>query len=327
MEEITMAKDKKDNDLVVKSNKLVNGCYLEEMNITQMKIMNLIISKVDNTKQIENITDEDLTFIFSFSELEQKLNEVELHRGERLRNYCQDLSKKQYIEIDKKDFLFIPIFSLVSYKKGVFKAIINKQVIIHLLELKKDFTKYYFDNISRFKSKYSILFYELLKANQFKNEITFTLEELILKLQITKKSMKVYSTIKRDVIEKVKDEINSTSDIHFEYSEIKKPGTKIVESLTFRIYKNENNQNIYRDKRDFINFIRKNYVNQLIVKINSKSKNRVEEITINYNGFLGYVNIFNERIDKEKAAKIWDWLFENQNRIEKYTPSLLENIA
>jgi plasmid replication initiation protein len=321
-----MAKNKqtkKDNDLVVKDNDLIIiGNRFDNMNITQMKIMNLIISKFDNRLEIEKIKESDLIFNISYSELLEKLQDKQLVAN-RFSETIEDLTKKQWKEIrNNNNFLFYNVFSYAKYENGILEIKLNRDLVKYFLELGGNFTKYYFDNIARFKSKYSILLYELLKANKFKKEATYSTEELLVLLKVEAKNMQRFGNFNLFILKKIQIEINETSDLYFQYSENKKPGTKIVDSITFRIYDSETNKNEYRDLRKFIAYIRKNYVNQGIMIVRDDGNEKT--LTINKDGYLYFLDSFNEKIDKEKAEKIWNVMFNNQNKLMAYTPSLFE---
>lgn len=109
---------------------------------------------------------------------------------------------------------------------GYLKIFINPQLkpFLHQL-IDGNFTRYYLENISNFKSVYSVRFYEiaimeLKRSKQNKWIFSLEIEEIKDRLEL-KDKYKRFSNFKASVLEPAKKEINKYSDIKFNYQVIK----------------------------------------------------------------------------------------------------------
>ena len=224
----------KKNDMVVKHNNLVR-VEVDDMTVVQLKIMNLIISQLSDFKNIDDVTDDDFKFQISHKLILEKLSySKQVHD---LQNEVRSLGTKTiglYMLDKNRSFDIIPLFSIISYRKANITGEINKQLIYHLFGLKDkgNFTKFYLSNILKFRSKYSILLYEFLKMNEFKQgKIIVSVEDLRKQLQVDKTS-KAYTEFKylNYILIKAKKDIEELTDIkEFTYELIKEK--RVVKSL------------------------------------------------------------------------------------------------
>jgi len=228
------------NKLVKKSNESIEY-KMEIMTNQQLKIMNLIISMIDNNLKKDEIKKDDLIFQISRKELLKEL-EISNFKTIRFEKEIDKLTIKRIQYKNGNDFEYINIFSFAKYKNNILSIGINEMIIDYFIDLKKNFTQYYFKNIVGFKSKYSLLFYELLKKDKHtmtqhnhKKDLIYDLEYLFEKLQIESKSMKIYQNFKVKVLEMVKREINNQTDICFEYKPLKS-GHKVDRIQITRLY-------------------------------------------------------------------------------------------
>jgi len=110
--------------------------------------------------------------------------------------------------------------------KGYLKIFINPQLKPFLHQLASgNFTRYYLENITNFKSVYSVRFYEiaimeLKRSKQVKWKFRLEIEDIKEKLDLQEK-YKRFSNFKAIVLEPAKKEINKHSDINFNYNVIK----------------------------------------------------------------------------------------------------------
>ena len=108
---------------------------------------------------------------------------------------------------------------------------------VSLLNLTQ-FTQYQLANILSMKSKYSPRIYEILKCNEFKKQkyIDIEIEELR-KLIKADTVYPKYNDFKRYIIERTQKELKKTSDISFDFEEVK-TGRKVTD-LRFYIHQNK----------------------------------------------------------------------------------------
>jgi len=241
-----------ENHLVEKSNSLIEAiCRLSEL---EQKIINLIISEIQ-----PNI-DKDLKYYeFKISDFIELLGvenrglytNIPDILGLDLKNGVNVLSIEDFSKITRglmskvvtiksdKGIEHMHWIEYLKYYDGVVTIRIAPELKPYLLQLKEgDYTKYQLKNILPMDSKYAIRIYEIVKSNAFKwqKEFTIGVDKLKEILDIKEEYSK-YNDFKRKVILIAQREINSKSDILFEFEEIKK-GKKVT-SLKFVILNKE----------------------------------------------------------------------------------------
>lgn len=253
-------KDLKNEVLLVKKHNYSLFANCSKMDLTQYKIMNLVISKIDNSLKEENVKDENLLISFTKEELETEYLKARIvhkrlipkmeHLMEKRVRYTRDLESKN------PTYKSLNIFSYYEYKNNVLDIKINKDIISYFVELKSNFTQYYFKYLTDFTSIYSVVSYEILKMNEFKfsdknkykkiEYIQFSMEELFQIYGLSTKSTRTYSFLKDKVLDISKKEINNYSDINFNYEPVKE-GRKIV-AIQFYLYEDSDIETQLRNK-------------------------------------------------------------------------------
>jgi plasmid replication initiation protein len=222
------------NDLIVKSNKLVEASY--KLTAGEQKIIYKLTS-------IINKNDDDFKeYSFKISEFIKLLGIKDQSKYTEIPKITKGLMKKVFTIHDEKGELQISWLSSVRYLKGTGEVILKFDSNLKplLLELKKEFTKFNIKNVIRFKSFYSMRIYELLKQYSNIGERIFELNDLRYILGIEPEEYKLYSDFKRYVIKQAQKEINSNkTDMSFEFEEIK-TGRKVT-SIKFIIKSNRKN--------------------------------------------------------------------------------------
>jgi plasmid replication initiation protein len=219
------------NSLIVKSNSLTEA-YILNMSKNEYKLILFLISKIKK---------EDKSFrkiALSVSEYNELLD----IKGTKTYNYMKKLEStllhksirfKTKDEDGNIDYIAVNWFSFVKYRDSKIEICFNYDLSPHLLKVDTCFTKYLLKNISNLTSFYSIRIYELLKQYQKIGKREILLSEL---KQMVGANYDKYSHFKAKVLEVAQKDLNSNSDINFEYDEIKK-GRRVF-SIKFLIYKN-----------------------------------------------------------------------------------------
>ena len=166
-------------------------------------------------------------------------------------------------------------------KEGYLKIFINPQLKPFLHQIHNNFTSYHLKNIARFKSVYSVRFYEfsimnLNKSHKTKACFKITIESIREMLDLKDKYSR-FSSLKARVIEASKKEINKHSDIRLNY-EIVKKGRKpyeIIFTVTRKEGQNNNVLKIKEQKNDFLNSPSSMKSKKLTPAIFDKAKNVV----------------------------------------------------
>ncbi|WP_054637768.1 replication initiation protein [Thalassobacillus sp. C254] len=188
------------NNLIVKSNALIEASY--KLGINEHKIIRFVASKIKKTD------DDFKTYRISVKEFAKSI-------GVKGNGYYKEIEKMSYellkkplkIKIDD-DYIMAPWFSYIRYrdKEGIIELRFDKFFKPYLLNLKEEFTKYTFDQISELKSSYSIRIYELLKQFEGIGKREFRVEDLKDKLGCSD-MYKEYSNFKLKVLKVAKKEL------------------------------------------------------------------------------------------------------------------------
>lgn len=116
----------------------------------------------------------------------------------------------------------------------------NEDLKPHLLDLKKQFSKYELRYIIHLQSAHAIRIYEILKSHQYQKTIDLDVDYLKVILEVAEK-YKLYGDFKRKIIDKAQADLAQFCDIAFTYQEIKS-GKKVV-TLRFTIFENKPGEN------------------------------------------------------------------------------------
>lgn len=227
-------------DLIVKHNKVIESKY--NMTSTEAKI----IAKL--TCMIKKNDEEFKKYTFRSIDLLQELglgttNYVALRKA-----INKLITRKIKIHQSGKKELVTTFLSSCIYdnKNSTVTLSYDPELKPYFLQLKKNFTKYYLENILELKSFYSIRIYELLKQYQKLKERRIELEKLKEILDAKQKSYNKYNNFKRKVLLKAKKEINEKTDLEVDFEEIK-TGRKVT-AIKFIIKQKESTKKKIEDK-------------------------------------------------------------------------------
>lgn len=209
------------------SNSIIEAKY--KLPITEQKILHMLIAQID-------FTDKELKFYsFYVSDFLTIFDE---------KNYTRQVKKSldtllnAKIKITKeKSFLETHWLSSAEYfEGGKIELEFSEKLKPFLIQLKKEFTKYDVAEINKFKSKFSVRIYLLMKQYQPLGERIINVEELKEMLQVSA-SYPEYRNFKQKVLKIAYEEINRLSDLKIEYEEIKK--SRKVDKIKFYITSNK----------------------------------------------------------------------------------------
>ncbi|MEY8214274.1 MAG: replication initiation protein [Colwellia sp.] len=203
--------------MVKKSNRAISS-RVKGYSITQTKIMNLAISELT-----ENTTTDDV-LSFQAGDLLKNIGLGENNHTE-LRKATLDMIRG--IEIPESDGSIsqVPVFQKIKYNSGGTVDIhFHGDVLPLLVQAKTEYTKYYFQNIQRLKSGYSIKIYELCKQYQNTKQgyRDLSIEELKVYLDIPLKKYPRYCDFNSRVIKGSVKEVTEKTDLKIYIEPIKK---------------------------------------------------------------------------------------------------------
>ena len=297
------------NEKVFKIKKIYDY-KMSDMTTLQLLIMNLAISQIDYTLKLKTYTKEDRIITFYKKDILKKLNLQRLPK-----NFEAEIDELMNIKIKHKEidepesFIKMTIFPICSYneKEEKLKMEINDAIMDYFIDIDKKFMWYYFSNISKFRSKYSIYFYELIRNDMFqidlkeKDELKYSVETIksILHIEPTLRWQDVKKIISRSI-----SEINKKSDVEFDYDYDK--NTKSIENIKIKPL----NDNKYIEKnlneKQKIELIEENKEETTLssdVDLSKLSPSELMEYALNQQKLAAELQSANDKKDKELSSQ------------------------
>lgn len=218
---------------VVKDNDLINACFNLSLNEYRLLLLAMMYAR-----EAEPLTFETQIEIGAMSFAKQYGLEANT-AYEAMQDASKTLMRRTYSYKDRykgheatSDVAWVTQATYVP-TAGMLVLYLTPQTIKLISRLESHFTKYHIDQVSKFKSKYSIRLYELVIKwkNQKKTE-KFEVAKFREMLGVTNE-YKQMSDFKINVLEKAVDEINKHSDITLKYDQFKKG--RIISDFQFKI--------------------------------------------------------------------------------------------
>lgn len=219
------------NNWVYQSNTLIES--RNTLTTMEHKIIRIFASLIKNG-------DTELTeYKIKITEL-QKLLKISRQNVYRELDKITDLMMSRYIKVknkeNPKDWDKYHLVKNCSSKKGYLTFRIDDEMIPFYLMLQQ-YTKYRLKNILEFKGKYSFRLYEMLKQYESLGFRKISIQDLREILEVEKSKYKDFSNIKQRILETSKKEIDSKTDISFEYKETRERNRVI--DIEFKIKSKE----------------------------------------------------------------------------------------
>lgn len=220
------------NYLVTKSNYFIMNCSYD-LSLEEQKLILTLASMVQPTDE------EFKAYNFKIADFMELLGVETQTKYTEIPKITKELMKKVFEIQEGNTLLQVAWLSSARYEKGSGMVTLkfSPDLKPYMLQLKEKFTQYQLANILSMKSKYSPRIYEILKCNEFKSQryIEIEVNELrkLIKADIVYPK---YNDFKRYIIERTQKELKKSSDISFDFEEIK-TGRKVT-SLKFYIHKN-----------------------------------------------------------------------------------------
>lgn len=238
----------KENRLVVKDNSLIDASF--NLSLVEQRLMLLAIVEA---RELDKLTPETPIEVKATAYRDQYKTD-ESNAYSQLADASKQLFNRQFSYIDRyadTDAVTVSRWvNEVTYvnDKGMVVMYLNRNVISMISRLEANFTQYLLEQVSDFKSKYSIRLYELLiKYRDIETSKKFEIAELRSKLGLEDNEYKLNAVFKRDVLDKAVKEINDKADIQIKYEQFKE-GRTISHILFKFIKKKETKQKESKDK-------------------------------------------------------------------------------
>jgi plasmid replication initiation protein len=207
---------------VVKDNDLIKACFNLGLNEYRLLLLAMIYAREADPLTFE--TPIEIRAIDFSRQYELEANTA----YEAMQDASKTLMRRTYSYQDRykgyeavSDVAWVTQATYVP-SAGMLVLYLTPQTIRLISRLESHFTKYHIDQVSKFKSKYSIRLYELVIKwkNQKKSE-KFEISEFREMVGVTTE-YKQMSDFKINVLDKAVNEINAYSDITIKYEQFKK---------------------------------------------------------------------------------------------------------
>ncbi len=297
------------NDLIVKSNNLIEGFM--SMTANEYKLTLLLISRIK--KDDVNFRKQSVKISEIADLLGQDISKGNVYRiAEKLSSSL--LNRKIVVVNDLGDNMEINWFSYCKRlkTKGLLEIAFNSDLESFLLQIKTSYTKYYLKNIKNMKHMCSLRLYEILKQYEKISTRIINYNELSSMLGV---SYKLYGDFKRNVLIKAKKDLNTFSDLSFEFEEIKE-GRRVSE-IKFMI--KSNNKNIENNNKLKVNDIEDEQLNVEDSKEPNLNNTLVTKFNTKYNANIGY-----KWIDRLVDDKGFECVYECIDKFKNYVSSANE---
>lgn len=222
------------NKLVVKDNALIDASF--NLSLIEQRLLLLAIVQARETQNLTSSTAIEIKAIQYSAQF--NIHEKEAYNA--LKTACDLLFERRFSYIDKyKGNQLIKKVRWVSEigylaNKGIVLLNLSDTVVSLISRLEQQFTKYHLDQVSTFKSKYSIRLYELI-VKWLSNGITqkYEIVDLRSKLGLESKEYKTMSLFKVNVLDKAVEEINKKTDLKVTYEQFKEG--RLITHIQFKM--------------------------------------------------------------------------------------------
>ena len=226
----------KETRLVVKDNALIDASF--NLSLVEQRLMLIAIVEA---REIQDLTP-DTPIEIKASSYREQYNTDSSEAYKQLSEATKQLFNSQFSYIDKyksDDAITVSRWlNEATYinNKGTVVIYLNRNVISMISRLEANFTKYLLEQVSDFKSQYSIRLYELLiKYKDVGNSKKYTIEEIRSLLGIGVNEYKVLADFKKRVLDLAVKEINDKTDTTIKYEQFKEGRT--ISHILFKIGK------------------------------------------------------------------------------------------
>lgn len=222
------------NKLVVKDNALIDASF--NLSLIEQRIMLLAIVEARESRNLSP----DTPIEVSVSDYIHQFKVDSNNAYALLKDASKTLKRREFSYLDR--YKGIEALSTANWvnkvtyvdKSGLIVLYLSHEVISLISKLSEQFTKYYIEQVSDFKSKYSIRLYELIiKWLSVTKTEKYNINDLRLKLGLGVEEYSTMSNFKSNVLDKAISEINKHTDITVDYQQFKKG--RVITDIQFSI--------------------------------------------------------------------------------------------
>ena len=224
----------RDSRLVVKDNSLIDASF--NLSLVEQRIMLMAIVEA---RELPSLTFDTPVKVSVKSYIDQ-FKVASSTAYESLQDAVDTLFERQFSYYD-------PVMDERFKERWIYKAsyiddkghvvmFFTPTVISMISRLYKNFTQYLIDEVSDFKSKYSVRLYELLiKYKELGSSKKYTIDDLRSLLGVENTEYKTMSLFKVNVLDKAVKEINAKTDIQIKYDQFKEG--RAISHILFKLSK------------------------------------------------------------------------------------------
>lgn len=224
----------KESRLVVKDNSLIDASF--NLSLVEQRIMLMAIVEA---RELPKLTFDTPIKVSVKSYIDQ-FKVASSTAYESLQDAVDTLFERQFSYYD-------PVMGERFKERWIYKAsyiddkghvvmFFTPTVISMISRLYKNFTQYLIDEVSDFKSKYSVRLYELLiKYKELGSSKKYTIDDLRSLLGVENTEYKTMSLFKVNVLDKAVKEINAKTDIQIKYDQFKEG--RAISHILFKLSK------------------------------------------------------------------------------------------
>lgn len=224
----------KESRLVVKDNSLIDASF--NLSLVEQRIMLMAIVEA---RELPKLTFDTPIKVSVKSYIDQ-FKVASSTAYESLQDAVDTLFERQFSYYD-------PVMDERFKERWIYKAsyiddkghvvmFFTPTVISMISRLYKNFTQYLIDEVSDFKSKYSVRLYELLiKYKELGSSKKYTIDDLRSLLGVENTEYKTMSLFKVNVLDKAVKEINAKTDIQIKYDQFKEG--RAISHILFKLSK------------------------------------------------------------------------------------------
>lgn len=224
--------------LVVKDNSLIDASF--NLSLIEQRIMLLTIVEARELIDLSPNTPIEISVSNYIHQFKVDSNNA----YNLIKDAAKILKRREFSYLDrykgKEAFTTANWVNKVTYvgSSGFIVLYLSTEVISLISRLSEQFTKYYLEQVSDFKSKYSIRLYELLiKWLSVGKTEKYSINDLRKKLGLDITEYSTMSNFKSNVLDKALNEINKFTNINVKYEQFKKG--RIITDIQFTIKSKE----------------------------------------------------------------------------------------
>lgn len=222
------------NKLVVKDNALIDASF--NLSLIEQRIMLLAIVEARESVTLTP----DTPIEISVSDYIHQFKVDSNNAYNLIKDSAKTLKRREFSYLDRykgQEALSMANWvNKITYvdSSGLVVLYLSNEVISLISRLSEQFTKYYLEQVSDFKSKYSIRLYELLvKWLSTGKTDKYDINDLRSKLGLAVTEYSTMSNFKSNVLDKAVNEINKHTNITVNYDQFK--NGRVITDIQFRI--------------------------------------------------------------------------------------------